>query len=242
MNSLPTNNIEKKEFIECIKNSVRNVIYLRELFEDYSKSAKSYVINTNLVAPIHREEFIASQKTEVIFNGFSDSFIIAVPLMNNDENCTAINGIFAALIATCGIGLCLLSTGVVCRAGLDVGIGTQINEKEVYGGSLERAYYLENYLAEYPRYLVGDELINYIVFVENQEPKTRLGLIAKNLAGKCRKMIIQDTDGRFMLDFLGDIVQETCKEAIDKEIVLASEKFIVSTYKKYIDENRRKDI
>lgn len=171
---------------------------------------------------------------------FSDSVIIAVPLMNSDENCTAINGVYSALVATCGIGLLFLSVGIPFRAGLDVGIGTRINEKEVYGLALERAYYLENCLAEYPRYLVGDELINYLFSVENQQPKTRLGLVAKNLAGFCRRMIIQDTDGRYMLDFLGDIVQETYKDSIDKDIVIAAEQFIISTYNKYIDQNNNK--
>jgi hypothetical protein len=237
---IPTNDIEKQEFIEHVKNSVVKVLHLRESFEDHFDVANSYVPDTTLVAPELREEFIASQETEVIFNGFSDSVIIAVPLMNSDENYTAINGVYSALVATCGIGLLFLSVGIPFRAGLDVGIGTRINEKEVYGLALERAYYLENCLAEYPRYLVGDELINYLFSVENQQPKTRLGLVAKNLAGFCRRMIIQDTDGRYMLDFLGDIVQETYKDSIDKDIVIAAEQFIISTYNKYIDQNNNK--
>lgn len=238
--NIPTNDIEEKEFIEHIKNTVGKVLHLRESFKEYFEAANSYVPETTLVAPELREEFIAAQKTEIIFNGYSDSVIIAVPLMNNDENCTAINGIYSALVATCGIGLLFLSVGIPFRAGLDVGIGTRINEKEVYGLALERAYYLENYLAEYPRYLVGNELINYLISVESQQPKTRLGSVAKNLAGICRNMIIQDTDGRFMLDFLGDIVQETYKGSIDRDIVIAAEQFITSTHQKYLHQKNYK--
>ena len=39
----------------------------------------------------------------------SDSGIIAVPLMNNDDNCKAINGVYSAFTVTSGIGLMALS-------------------------------------------------------------------------------------------------------------------------------------
>ena len=242
---IPTNDIEEQEFIELTKISVGNVLHLRESFESYFNFLNSHVPDTSLVMPELREEFIATQKTEIIFNGFSDSVIIAVPLMNSDENCTAINGVYDALVATCGIGLLYLSAGIPFRAGLDVGVGIRINEKEVYGAALEQAYYLESCLAEYPRYLVGNGLVNYLLSVENQQPNTRLGLVAKNLASLCKKMIIQDTDGRLMLDFLGENVLETYKnsidkDSIDKDIVIASEQFVVSMYKKYSDQNNNK--
>lgn len=237
---LPTNEIEKQQFIEVIKKSVGNVLHLRESFKNYFESANSYVTNTNLVLPELREEFVAAQKSEIIVNGFSDSIIISVPLMNNDENCTSINGVHAAISATCGIGLIYLAAGIPFRAGLDVGIGTRINDKEIYGASLERAYYLESCLAEYPRYLVGDELTTYLISVENQQPITRLGLVAKSLAGFCRKMIIRDTDGRYMLDFLGNSIQETYKDTINEDILAKAEEFAVSKYKEYLDQNNDK--
>ena len=237
---IPTSEIEEQEFIELAKNSVVNVLHLRELFEEHFNHVNSCVPDTSLVVPDRREDFIAALKTEVIINGFSDSVIIAVPLMNSDENCTAINGVHAAIVATCGIGLLFLSAGIPFRAGLDVGVGTRISETEVYGSALERAYYLESCLAEYPRYLVGNELVRYLFSVEKQQPTTRFGLVAKNLAGLCRRMIIQDTDGRFMLDFLGDFVRESYKDSIDKDVVIEAERFLVSMYENYLDQNNYK--
>lgn len=235
---IPTGDIEEPHFIEIAKKSVGQVLHFREFFENCFK--ESYVPNANLVVPDLQEEFISAQKSAVFFNGFSDSVIIAVPLMGNDENCTAINGVYDALIATCLIGLTYLSEGIPFRAGLDVGVGTRINEKEVYGAALERAYYLENCLAEYPRYVVGNELAEYLLSVENQQPNTRLGLVAKNLAGLCRRMIIKDTDGRLMLDFLGPHIHESYKNIIDKSIIIKANKFVVSEYEKYLDQNNNK--
>jgi len=107
--------------------------------------------------------------------------------LSDDENCTAINGIYSAFVATCGIGLLSLSLQVPMRAGLDVGVATQIDHNEIYGPGLERAFYIENQLAEYPRFLVGKELINYLIWVENQKCETRIGQVAKRMAQFCRE-------------------------------------------------------
>lgn len=83
-----------------------------------------------------------------------------------------------------------------------MGVATQIDEREIYGPALVSAVHLENKLAEYPQFLVGREVIDYLELIENQEPKTRVGRGGKAIAKSCREIIIQDTDGRYMLDFL----------------------------------------
>ena len=156
--------------------------------------------------------------------------------MNNDENCTAINGVYSALVATCGMGFIGLAATIALRGGLDVGIGTQIDGQEIYGPALERAYYIESTLAEYPRFVVGKELINYLLSVENQQCKTRQGEVAKSMAKFCREMVIRDTDGRLMLDFMGEKSKETADKSIDAEVVKHAHDFVVSQYNKYAKE------
>ncbi len=231
---LPTNEEEKEVFLDKIRQTVGKVDRLRNAFSDFFKASSSHIPNTDLVPPEHREEFIASQKSEVYFYSFSDSIIVAVPLMSDDENCTAINGVYSALVATCGIGFISLAATIALRAGLDVGIGTKIEGQEIYGPALERAYFIESNLAEYPRFVVGKELINYLLWVENQQCKTRLGLVAKDMAKFCREMIIRDTDGRFMLDFMGEKSKETADNSIDTEVVNLAYDFVVSQHQKYV--------
>lgn len=181
----------------------------------------------------------SQRKADLIFYGISDAVVIAVPLMSNDENCAAINGIHDAFVATCGIGLLSLSVNVPIRAGLDVGVATQIDDKEIYGPALERAVYLESKLAEYPRFMVGKELLNYLLWVENQMAKTHIGLIAKGTATFCREIIIQDTDGRYMLDFLGSKIKEAADGVIDQKLVASAFDFVISQYDKYLKEENK---
>lgn len=237
---IPANEEEKAVFISNIKKTIVKVEVLRRAFKNYFTSAQSHTPNTDLVSPEDRDEFIACQKSEAYFYGFSDSIIIAVPLMSTDENCTAINGVFSSFIATSGIGLLGLASNIILRGGLDVGVATEIEEKEIYGPALERAYFLESNMAEYPRFVVGKDLIQYILWVENQEYKTRLGFVAKNVAKKCREMIVQDGDGNFMLDFMGKISKESADNSIGTDVVKQVWDLVVSQYKEYSESDNHK--
>lgn len=229
---IPTAEDEQKEFLGLVRDSLGKVLALRDGFSNFFKAAESYTPNTSLVPSEFRSEFIEAQKANYSFYGLSDAVVISVPLTAENENCTAMNGVHSALIATCGIGLLALSVGVPARAGIDVGVATQIGEREVYGPALERAVNLEGELAEYPRFLVGNELLSYLGWVENGKYNTPFGQIAIGISQLCRKMIVRDSDGRFMLDFLGETVKDSSENSIDKGIVDNARKFVEAQYQR----------
>lgn len=241
--SHPKNSQEKKHFDELLKNTVGKVITLRDAFDIFFKGAMSSIPNTSLVPPEHRKAFLSSQKVDIHSYGISDSIIISVPLANEkeNENCTPMNGVYAAFVATACLGLSSFSQQIIWRAGLDVGICTQIKDMEIYGPALERAFYLESQLAEYPRFVIGDVLINYLSSINEQECKTPLGQVAKKLANFCREMILQDTDGRYMLDFLGKEAKEISDGAgIGVKNYTSARDFIISEYERCRKENNHK--
>jgi hypothetical protein len=237
---LPKNDTEKEDFIKKIRETIGKVDVVRRAFRDFFKAAESHTPDTNLVPAEHRAEFIASQKSKAYFYGFSDSIIISVPLMSNDENCTAINGVYSAFVATSGISLIALAAQITLRGGLDVGVATQIEGREIYGPALERAYFLESNLAEYSRFVIGKELFTYLHWVENQQCKTRLGEIAKTIAKFCREMIVLDNDGRPMLDFMGERAKEAADNSVDTEVVKLARDFVASQYKRHFDDENHK--
>ncbi len=234
LTGIPTTEEDQKKFIELTRESIGRVIQLRDTFKDYFEASKACETNVNRVRQELREEFLSSQKrANLIYYGISDAVVIAVPLMSNDDDCAAINAVYDAFVATCGIGLLSLSIHLPMRAGIDVGIATQIEDKEIYGPALESAFYLESKLAEYPRFLVGKELLSYLYWVENKKYETRLGLVAKETARFCREMIIRDSDGRYMLDFLGNKIKESADGVIDKKLVADAHDFVISSHKHY---------
>jgi len=240
--NLPTNEKEREEFLELIRNSVGRVLNTRNYFKNFFEA---YLITTSNYSPKFtsqdfNEILAASSKCNLHFYGLSDSIIIAVPLMNDDENCTAINSIHAALVATCSIGLVSLSLKNPIRAGIDIGIATQIDDKEIYGPALERAYHLESNLAEYPRLLVGNELMNYLDWVANQTTNTTTGLVAKEMVPLCRDLIISDTDGRLMLDFLGSKIKEMSGGNINNNIAIDAYNYVKSQFNEYREQENDK--
>ena len=234
LTGIPTTEENQRSFIELTKESIGRVIHIRDAYKDYFESAKSCETNVNRVPPELREDFLSSQeRSNLIYYGISDAVVIAAPLMSNDDNCAAINAVYGSLVATCGIGLLSLSIHLPMRAGIDVGVATQIEDNEIYGPALESAFYLESKLAEYPRFLIGKELLSYLHWVENQKYETRIGLVTKETARFCREMIIRDTDGRYMLDFLGKKIKESSDGVIEKKLVADALDFVISSHKQY---------
>jgi len=95
------------------------------------------------------------------------------------------------------------------RAGLDVGIATELKNGEVYGPALFKAYKLESEVAQYPRIVLGNELINYLENLSRKNPQfpdqnEEDIEVCKIMADSCLKMIVKDLDGYLILDYLGE--------------------------------------
>lgn len=228
--TLPDTKEEGEVFLDKVKDSISKVQDVRKWFKAYFDAEQEHKVNTELVAPKDREEFLSTQKSNPQYSFFSDATIITVPLGSDDESCTAINGVSSALFAVCAVGLSALADGIVVRGGLDVGVALEIQDKEVYGPALERAYYLESQLAEYPRFVVGTELMKYLLSINDQKPTTRHGEFAKLKAAECLRMLVKDTDGRFMLDFLGKQVKKYSEGTIDKNLIIEVIRFVKSQH------------
>jgi len=108
-----------------------------------------------------------------------------------------------------------------------------MSETEVYGSALERAHYLESTVADYPRIVVGRELLDYIIAIEKVEIKSNFDKMAKHFAEQTRKLIMMDTDGRLFLDFLSDEVQTLASDVSIEEIYSKLEQFIYSSLKSF---------
>jgi hypothetical protein len=116
-------------------------------------------------------------------------------------------GVYGCIASSCILHLEGLSTNCPIRGGIDVGLGLDIGkpgDPEVYGPVLGNAYNLENNVAEYPRILVSKGLIEYLERAARLPQTTPLGHLVTSLAAECKQLITVDTDGKPMLDFLGE--------------------------------------
>jgi hypothetical protein len=144
------------------------------------------------------------------------------------------NSVELTIRAICGLAIGAFAAGMFFRAGLDVGIATHLEEtNEIYGSALAKAYHLETEIAEYPRFVVGDGMLDFIETVKNQSPERPFGRVAKFVASGCRRMIVQDTDGRQMLDFLGTEVKSTLEAISSAKLVSHGHHLVHDEYEKF---------
>jgi hypothetical protein len=55
-----------------------------------------------------------------------------------------------------------MSQGWPIRGGIELGLAMDIDNDDIYGPALARAYTLESKVAQYPRIVIGEELILYL--------------------------------------------------------------------------------
>jgi hypothetical protein len=173
---------------ETLKNTAGVVLSLRKLFRDYFESfTQGY---PNLIAPE--------------FRGVSDSLIVSVPLKDNDANVTLVR-CYCALSSAATLMISSLASRHALRGGIELGVGIEISQGEIYGSASERAYLLESHEAVYPRILIGDELCTYLSLgqLDAEKAAGAGGQILRELIRKMKELITKDADNRNILDYLG---------------------------------------
>jgi len=202
------------------------------------------------IEPAKMEQFKAMQKSNLNLQSFSDCIQAYTCLHTTDYHACAINGIFGMFISCGGMLLLSLSLGKPFRAGIEVDWGTVLENGEVYGPVMYKAYELENKIAEYPRIVIGPEILNYLGNLKNGIPQfsgqEQIDIeYCKNLANKCSKMVIRDIDGVLILDYLSkefiDSIIHGSKDDVDyKDMFNKALQFVESEYKKRKQMNDRK--
>lgn len=211
---------EFKETLQSIHvDSAYYVKSLRESFVDFfNRQTADRPIPIGV--PIDKiEMFKEMRKSNMKYKTFSDSMLFFASLKTDRFHCQAMNSVLTMLTATGGLLLATLAEKKVYRAGIDIGIGIEIEDNEVYGPAIFRAYDLENEIAQWPRIVVGEALINYLNDLIKKYPQvpnqTKEDLeICEKWADYCLKSLKKDIDGHIILDYLGENFSSGLKEAL----------------------------
>lgn len=221
---LPRTEEEKTEFIRVAKETFGVIDGIRNFF----KSFYSSYINTKVPSPLNE-----MMKTDLKFQGFSDTIIIYLPLATEGGR-IPINDIYAALLACGATFLYSLATGHPLRGGIEIGIAAEIYEGEIYGPALSEAYRLESVVAQYPRIVVGNELASYLWGHKDSNELDIQAKFDKGVSELCLGLLTQDVDGCLIVDYLGEGFMKTvdCRP-LDDDIVNKAYQFVTGEAKKW---------
>ena len=150
---------------------------------------------------------------------FSDCVIAHVPIRNDVSvyPCRAIYGVFCA--AAFAFLSCLARAHPI-RGGIDLGLAFNIDSEEIYGPALARAYSLESKVANYPRIVIGEELVRYLNAVASSKGTSIEEQVNATTAQSCLDMLTQDDDGHAILDYLGNELREQLIELPTTVVVI----------------------
>jgi len=237
---LPTDKKSEEKLIEAHKETVLFIEALREgfknYFDRYSEDSESIV----KVPEEKKAKFDEIRKSTLIkYQFFSDSMLAFIPLETKEYHANAVIGVYGVLGGCGGMLMLSLSKKKAFRVGIDVGLGIELKNGDVYGPALIKAYKLESEMAKYPRIVIGSELINYLKNLSNKEEQF-LGQdkedieACKIMADCCLKMIVTDLDGLPILDYLGDEFRNKFYNKINysQEIIRKAYEFVEKEYNK----------
>lgn len=207
---LPTTDREKESVRAAVKLSAERVCRIRNTFNELVTDLTSAHAELQaLVVPERRQSFLKLQP-QINQIGFSDTFVVSVPLQKRGEledAARSASAVWNVLAGVAGISLAALAQAVPLRGGLEVGAAVELFPQEVYGAVLLAAYRLESQVAEYPRTAVGPDLFRYLAYLEQLPQDTPFNVYASGKAHACREFVCNGPDdGRPMLHILSPAI------------------------------------
>ncbi len=238
-NKFPTDEKEKKVFMEAIKNSFGRVMLLRKEFEDsfnlllsHKFKPPEWAVEKMSDGGKSLEEF---QDTTIQFTRFSDTIVVHTPVVNKFEYTNT--SVLFVYIATCGILLAEnYNRGFALRGAINVGMAGQFDQEDLYGPALASVYYLESKVAQYPRIIIGDQLIEHLRAHILNPNKSGPAQINRIMAQLCLNHLCEDYDGNWIIDYLSEAFEHWATDKVGwRKLQQNGYDFAVAQLKKFKD-------
>ncbi len=207
--TLPHDGHITSEFIQALKQTAGTVLGFRGGFIGFFNQLDQCTMPGVLAAlPADKQALYARFKGHrVKIERLSDTFVFSC-LISNTHGDASVVPLYRLLLACCMAMMWSLAVRTPVRGSITVGAGAELEDGGFYGPALAEAHRLETEVAGYPRVVVSPAVLEFLF--ERQAYSTDPGLakIMQRLAETCRTFICQDTDGYWIVDFLGKGMHE----------------------------------
>ena len=205
LDAVPITNQLSEVFYENLRQTygvVRDVYkFYKEFFEAYELFDEKDP-NYNALSPSQKLQYRSFKVGKLYFKLVSDTIIMYVPTINNMKEHN-LRSLFGLLTANAAMMILSFANGVALRGGIEIGLAADFPDIGFYGPVLQKAYRLESKIAQYPRIVIGDGIINYLLDHAQNNTNDIPNMIRKNIARECQTFFCKDKDEFIILDFLG---------------------------------------
>jgi hypothetical protein len=201
---------ESPSYQNWLKETFGSVRLFRQAFSNFISSINAQREDSRLPTQL--------TLTDIRIIPASDSLIIYSSLYDPDGSRTVknINSIVTILQALGALAPFFIARNKPFRAGVAIGLGAEYESIGFYGPAIPLACELEKE-ADYPRILIDPYIMEYLQAFstwEDNSPSSRFGASQAQYA---IKLIFQDCDGRWALDFLGTSIRKIYMNSILKD-------------------------
>lgn len=134
---------------------------------------------------------------------WSDGFVRFVCLGDQEIKCP-LNGITEIFQFSGYFCLLGLARHHPVRGAIDVAWGVELPVSGLYGPVVANAYELESKVAQYPRIVVGQRVVDFLEARLADTSDDAFTMANRVMAGLCRGMLFKDVDGCWIVHYLGE--------------------------------------
>lgn len=223
---IPQSESERTKFFDKIRKTIKPIYDLQRDASKYIEAALSYKGTLRKSLPVDQQE-IYDKMREMKLNQqrWSDGLVFFINLIQESVKCP-VKGMFHILGNTgilCFLGLCRKQP---IRGAVDIAWGVELHPGELYGAAVANAYEFESKIAQYPRIIIGERVIDYLEACAQGPDSDMFSELNRSLAERCLGMIAIDFDGNYILDYLGQGFKESITKETHKNLFELALKFI----------------
>ena len=206
----------------------------KDFITSFSKESVLDKIFQTIFEPKGESSWDHYGEKRILFNALSDSIILTFPLNlhNGLLPLKSIYGVFSA----CASGMLLsLNSEFAVRGAIEIGPCIYDSaSNEVYGSALSDAVKYEKD-ANWPRILVGPELVKYLDDCRNLPPGPNVNPLNIGTAELCLSGLTKDEDGSYFLDYLSGVYFEHTDPKEYKSMIDKAASFIQRQIERFRD-------
>ena len=178
---------------------------VRNFFDSFDKAdALQYL------PPEERNLFL---NNPIEIRGIGDSVVVSLS-MRNDVHKGTLRGVYGLLASLSSMAFLQGADGRFIRGGIELGLGIQFDNMAPYGDALAEAVVLESEIAEYPRVVLGKQLVAYLQLAAAGPATTPIEKVETKTAIACLELIAVDSDAQWVLDPLGSAAHQQVSRSL----------------------------
>lgn len=239
---MPETEQEKTTFHNVLRNSIGAILKLQKRAEEMLEP----ILRKNLDSP-RRAQLPPEQQaiwdemnqTRITTQRWSDGLVSFACLGDKAVKCQ-INGVFGIFGLVGSLCLLGLASGRPIRGGIEIAWGVELHPGELYGPAVARSYELESEAAQYPRVIVGPEIVRFLEAHAANPEQDVFSQTDRDLASLCLNMLLQDADGHWLLHYLGEAFQSAITHSQHTDLYTLARKFALDQFLKFRAERNTK--